>query len=1603
MDKKNNINTNSSNKISNKLNNKLNNKSNKLSKLNNKEGQPPPFIKKISDFFNKNLLFIVLISILIGICVFTYFYSDFFRPNKKIKKLTNNLTYNKDRERIDFCGDDNFVNDKIRSGVRLNKSENSITFLNPYVNLYNLGLSSEYYINIENTDHNNNSSSTYYKVAKVTKYNKLLFQRSKDSEQVKKDEEKLSDVVVTYFRPSSNQNIYKHKLLTDYYICSSYNSFLVGKHKLDYCDVNMLNRALHFGARYLELEILNKEVKNFTEPIVCTGIEKGNIVTSLNYLMFDDCIKTISQYAFSEKGIVNYNDPLFLFLNLKTGTNFNTEDKIHDIIVDNLGKYMLDKSYNHVNISKLTLCELRKKLVILTNRTCPKSRLDKIITCSSDKPYLKRIQMKDLNRFKDSKKPKLELASRNVQFNNDLDSFVTIYDANLVKSGIKPGDFVQINNANNPINNSGLSLNKIKNVNQNMLIFETQGLFANERPGAQVIIKIFDESYVTLEKGLEEYNKNNMTIVVPDTEFYASNYDYKRAHYKGCQFVGMNFQKQDKQMEKYFRQFQKRSFQFKPEVLINEIILPKAVSLNSLVPKEKSNAEYSVDYNFLANIGKDGFLKTSDEGNMKLINDDRDVKISMSHNTENSTITIVKALNRKADSISIKCGTKYLHTNNSCCYLYFTEPPPNFVGLLKVNEFKNNASFIPLKPNSFKKGFNSFGIKKNMIVNRESVEFLYTLRLRNYFRPEQRIYTKNVSKYDVKFEFNLGNGEAGTNDEAYSDTVFYERNVGDNPEEIDLENDKDRRRMVVLKPVINVQEQFYPVGDIIVSRDQCTEKLGENENTPEFEKTIKPNQTFRTIIYGGAIDRPKDYELIYDNKYFTSTNRPLKKSGVQFSVWKPVPNNGYSAVGVVFTKGYQKPSLNEVVCISNEYLKEVGLYKKPLWYHSKSGLIFWRNKANNYAQVFNNVIKDSASESPNIPVMPNPIDNLIFDVITEEKDYSSRVYLDKNKLIEDNDKRSSIFSFVEDKKPDDTGFGVYNYLMEIEDNKGKIMSYNTAGDSKMCISLPQPYWTQLYDLRGQNPQTESVMTDDKYELDIEQCKGEKYVGTNWNIYDDKTIRLKDYEDYCVTYNSKPGTRDPYYGTNNDKSNIYLSKCSNDLKNQQFLIENNNIKLYNPNANENKYCMHHSKKNDLKVDECGADKYTLLYKWGDEINRVDKCSLKQMEKYMEDNINHIKNCINKNYYVIYRQRIDSSNRAFKYKLICDEQKAKEEYDNIKGKHNVVALYYQGKFLEKQFNGSKSVLEEKLENYAKGLDYLSKYCNDCTYPDRILCQDNTYIDHKYNYTSNVKVLEELVSKCTKLSPSLEKCEKDRRQKFITDKSDPNFCLSESKEVFIYIFDNRQFSDYNNGSTLSINLSRGNRGLLSDSEAKLPQRIDNLLAEPIDYENYHIFVKGLLKQANNNKYYRILINTSINTDNVGARFYKENINVPKTSYDIFLNRPAKYEDLDIGTKVLVDSNIESQPNNGSYAGINLAYKYTNQENDEAIPSGSAKWLGVVVEKMENNYVKVVLSINSYESDKRRIGNAAERMRPYSSINLTKIVRAKDLILLRKAPVCG
>ena len=74
--------------------------------------------------------------------------------------------------------------------------------------------------------------------------------------------------------------------------------------------------------------------------------------------------------------------------------------------MNNLSKYLLDDTYNHVNLAKLNLCELRRKRVIITNKICPESKLNNIINSSTDKPYINRVTFKELNNIRNIKIPK---------------------------------------------------------------------------------------------------------------------------------------------------------------------------------------------------------------------------------------------------------------------------------------------------------------------------------------------------------------------------------------------------------------------------------------------------------------------------------------------------------------------------------------------------------------------------------------------------------------------------------------------------------------------------------------------------------------------------------------------------------------------------------------------------------------------------------------------------------------------------------------------------------------------------------------------------------------------------------------------------------------------------------------------------------------------------------------------------------------------------------------------------------------------------------------------------------------------------------------------
>ncbi len=128
-------------------------------------------------------------------------------------------------------------------------------------------------------------------------------------------------------------NKYADKYLSEFYIASSANTFLIGKQNYDYVSLDMIKNALIMGARYIELNILGDSLSNDSIPIVTTGVEDGNWQTSVNNLNFENVCETIANFAFS-KQIKTNQLPLFIYLKLKVSEKPLIIKKITKILKD---------------------------------------------------------------------------------------------------------------------------------------------------------------------------------------------------------------------------------------------------------------------------------------------------------------------------------------------------------------------------------------------------------------------------------------------------------------------------------------------------------------------------------------------------------------------------------------------------------------------------------------------------------------------------------------------------------------------------------------------------------------------------------------------------------------------------------------------------------------------------------------------------------------------------------------------------------------------------------------------------------------------------------------------------------------------------------------------------------------------------------------------------------------------------------------------------------------------------------------------------------------------------------------------------------------------
>jgi hypothetical protein len=189
--------------------------------------------------------------------------------------------------------------------------------------------------------------------------------------------------------------------LCDFYIASSYKSFLPGSQYYDISSIDCILNKLECGSRYIELDIYQDSFCWESAPKVYVGKLQG-LWNYTNKLDFEECIKKIREVAFGSSYIKNGNDPLFICLNIYTEQNYKLLSKIATIINDNFGNKLLSSSYSYktTNLAQTPIKELIGKVVIISNDKWEGCDMEEIVNFSWEMPFLRNLSSEQiLNNF----------------------------------------------------------------------------------------------------------------------------------------------------------------------------------------------------------------------------------------------------------------------------------------------------------------------------------------------------------------------------------------------------------------------------------------------------------------------------------------------------------------------------------------------------------------------------------------------------------------------------------------------------------------------------------------------------------------------------------------------------------------------------------------------------------------------------------------------------------------------------------------------------------------------------------------------------------------------------------------------------------------------------------------------------------------------------------------------------------------------------------------------------------------------------------------------------------------------------------------------------
>lgn len=314
----------------------------------------------------------------------------------------------------------------------------------------------------------------------------------------------------------SSNSTFDHPI-HDFYIKTAYNACSTGNFKNSFVDSKnsgppfcALKTCIQQGARCLDFEIYS--VNN--EPVIATSsIDSYNIKETFNYLKLKDALTYIAENAFSTNVTPVWDDPLFLNFRIMSNRKNNPiYSKMALAIIDTLNDKLLDTKYNLVNscksLANLPLSQFKGKIIIIIDKftyDILKTECPRIHDCS--------------------------------------------------------GGISMITHTNNT---------KVKNKENPMCDSPNLMEVVNMHSGSPFIHTFRVKDVLLADtKELKSQNKTTMTILLPNYNENAKNYNPTLGFASGCHFVGMCFQNFDTNLEYYTLFFNKAGYSFvlKPENL----------------------------------------------------------------------------------------------------------------------------------------------------------------------------------------------------------------------------------------------------------------------------------------------------------------------------------------------------------------------------------------------------------------------------------------------------------------------------------------------------------------------------------------------------------------------------------------------------------------------------------------------------------------------------------------------------------------------------------------------------------------------------------------------------------------------------------------------------------------------------------------------------------------------------------------------------------------------------------------------------------------------------------------------------------------------------